>query len=85
MVYGYTVADKANKESFQNAADFVKNKFGYTAEGKVIEDVDGSLQQQLIKEGEKVTVISDEQIDYVAIKSTIPLPIICIAKWVTNE
>lgn len=82
--YGYTIADAADAEFFAEAAFFVENTLGYIKNEDAVEDVDGSLIQTFSKDGFVLKLVSDCQVNYVAILSEKELPLKCLYKF-TNE
>lgn len=85
MKYGYTVADGASQEVFKEVVPFITEQLHYKPSGGVLEDVDGSLMQEFTKDGNGLTLISDGQVDYVAIISEVELPIECLVKWTEDD
>lgn len=79
--YGYTVANGASQEIFNESKEFLESKLGYSAVNEPLEDVDGSLKVLLSKESELLILESCCQIDYVGIKSSCDLPITCLYSW----
>jgi len=82
MLYGYTIADKADRKIFEETIRYMESDFGYKRDGPVIIDVDGSTFQRMIKASSEIMVESDEVINYVAITSEEALPITCLRTWV---
>ncbi len=81
MIYGYTVADAADHDVFQEAAEFIELTLHYSPIGSRIEDVDGSLFQHFSSSGATILLESNEEVGYVGIRSSAPLPITCLRKW----
>ena len=82
MIYGYTIADAADRGVFEEASEFIVEKLHYLPTDDTVEDVDGSLFRSFEKDGNMLRLESERQIDYVAIKSDVELPIQCLRKWV---
>ncbi len=82
MIYGYTLADAANQDIFENTIIFMEDKLHFSKSSQLIKDVDGSLKQEMSNGKIEIEIVSDEQVGYVAIKSKEPLSISCIQKWV---
>ena len=82
--YGYTIADAADADFFAEAAAFVENSLGYTKNEDAVEDVDGSLFQTFSKDEFALKLVSDCQVNYVAILSEKELPLKCLHKFI-NE
>ena len=83
MTYGYTIADMADRNVFDEAVSFITDKLHFKANSDTVEDVDGSLKKEFISADGTLTLESDNQIDYVAIRSSVPLPIDCLQKWIS--
>ena len=75
MTYGYTIADSASRIVFLDAVNFIVEKLQYKPFGEKLEDVDGSLYQRFTNGQDTVLLESNVNIDYVAIKSNVKLPI----------
>lgn len=81
MTFGYTIADAADRNAFFDASAFIRDKLQFKPVGEPFEDVDGSLYQDFANDNVKISLESNVDIDYVAIKSNKELPIKAIRKW----
>ena len=81
MIYGYTIADAADRETFNETAEFIMKKLHFDPNGNIVQDVDGSLRREFVRNGDVLTLESDQQIDYVAILSSVKLPVKCMHEW----
>lgn len=81
MTYGYTIADAADRNVFEEAVSFIVEKLHFKPKGDTIEDVDGSLKRTFTMDDNNLTLESNNQVDYVAILSDVSLPITCLNKW----
>lgn len=81
MTYGYTIADTADRNVFEEAVSFIVEKLHFKPKGDTVEDVDGSLRRDFARDDGSLTLESDCQVDYVAIFSDVALPITCLNKW----
>ena len=84
MTYGYTVAEAAASDIFDEVVDFVKSVLHFVPSAEPLKDVDGSICQHFKRGTDEITVESDAQVDYVGICSNVPLPIKCLHKWTTE-
>ena len=84
MTYGYTVADAAASDIFDATVDFVISALHFAPSAESLKDVDGSIRQHFKRGNDEITVESDAQVDYVGIRSNVPLPIMCLHKWTTE-
>lgn len=81
MTYGYTIADAADRKVFLDASRFVQDQLHYSPIGERREDVDGSLYQNFVKDGQTLFLESNVETDYVAIMSDTDLPIKSLRRW----
>ena len=81
MTFGYTIADAADRNVFFDASAFIRDKLQFKPVGEHVEDVDGSLYQDFINGNDTISLESNVEIDYVAIRSTKKLPIKALREW----
>ena len=81
MTFGYTIADSADRNTFFDAFAFIRDKLQFKPVGEHFEDVDGSLFQNFVNDGDTISLESNVEIDYVAIRSNKKLPIKAMREW----
>lgn len=81
MKYGYTIADAASREVFEEAVQFIIEKLHFKPSGDTLENIYGDLKKEFIRDDCSLILESDTEVDYVAIISDIELPIDCLHEW----
>lgn len=82
-MFGYTIANAMSEQLFHDAADFIRGRLCFDADGEVLEDIDGSLVQHFRNGTDMLELHCDAQTDCVYIKASQELPIACLYKWKT--
>ena len=85
MKYGYTIADAADRKTFDAAASFIIEELHFKPCRDFVEDVDGSIKKEFSSTDGKLILVSDTQVDDVIIISDVELPIDCLYEWTTES
>ena len=81
MEFGYMICDSASIDVYREAVEFIVDKLGCVAQNDELHDVDDSIWQTFKRGSANIKLISDTQINYVAILSDAKLPIKCLHKF----
>lgn len=74
LTHSYTICNCADEDIFHKQCEALEKYVpGIQKDGKLLEDVDGSLIQIYNKDGNKIRVLSDTEVDAVFVKSEIEL------------
>ncbi|MEG0370265.1 MAG: hypothetical protein RR593_09715 [Hungatella sp.] len=72
-MYDYNVASSAGNNCFKQACKKIEESLPELKKNKLLIDVDGSLIQVYVKDGRKIKVFNDYEVDAVYVESDVEI------------